>query len=179
MDSALKRRIAPSVPLKLELDDDSGAKFVKNFRLSFDANAAAEVEERTGFNMLRGEIWEKLSFKGLSIMLWAAVLANHQEYDTEDAIGNRTDEGLRVIRSYMGIGNTAQISSAVENAFLASLPKDKREAIEAERARREKETTPFVAAVAGSVETTAEQLGSNSGLSPATISDSASASSAA
>ncbi len=177
MDSALKRRIAPSVPLKLELDDDKGEKFVKNFRLSFDANAAAEIEERTGFNMLRGEIWEKLSFKGLSIMLWAAALANHPEYDTEDADGERTDEGLRVIRSYMGIGNTPQISEAVEKAFLASLPKDKREAIEAEKKQRDKD--PLAVAGAANPEATAEQPGSNSGPSLATTSDSDAKSSAA
>ena len=161
MQSALKMRIAPSVPLKLELEDDNGSKYVRNFKLSFDANAAALVEEKTGFNMLRGEVWEKLSFKSLSIMLWAAVLANHDEYDC--------DEGLRVIRSYMGVGNTPQISEAVEKAFLASLPKDKREAIEAERARREKGLAPL--AEAG--ENPAEQPGSNSGPSPVTISDSA------
>jgi hypothetical protein len=181
METALKRRIAPSVPLTLELDDDNGSKMVRNFRLSFDANAAAEVEERTGFNMLRGEIWEKLSFKGLSVMFWASVLANHPEYDTEDQHGNRTDDGLRVIRSYMGIGNTAQISEVVEKAFLASLPKHKREAIEAERIRREKEKAPFVAAAAGGTETppAAAQPGSNSGPSPDTTSASPSESSAA
>jgi|GEM_PF-2633207 len=179
MDSALKRRIAPSIPLKLELEDDNGSKFTKNFRLSFDANAAAEVEDRTGFNMLRGEIWQRLSFKALSIMFWASVLANHQEYDTIDQHDNRTDEGLRVIRSYMGIHNTAQISEAVENAFLASLPKEKREALEAERARREKDNTPFVAAVTASETVTAEQAGSSSGPLPDTTSDSASKSSAA
>lgn len=169
--SALRRRIAPSVPLKLDLEDDIGSKFTKNFRLSFDANAAAEVEERTGFNMLRGEIWTKLSFKALSIMFWAAVLANHPEYDTEDAAGNRTDEGLRVIRSYMSIANTPQISEAVEGAFLASLPKDKRDVIEAQRKAPLAVADASVPAVPS-----AESPGSISGPSPVTTSVSASTS---
>ena len=169
MQTALKMRIAPSVPLKLTLKDHDGSKYAKNFLLCFDANAAAEVEERTGFNMLRGEIWEKLSFRALSIMFWACVLANHDEY--------ASDDGLRVIRSYMDIGNTAQISEAVEQSFLASLPEEKRLFIEAERVRKEKGQVPLESA--GEIPATTGLAGESSGPAPASDSDSAEKNSAA
>lgn len=133
--TALKRRIAPSVPLNLELEEDAGAKSVKNFRLSFDFNAKAEIEERTGLNLLTAEVWTKMSARTLSIMLWAAVLANHPEYRTEDGKGNETDEGLEVIRSFMEVGNSDAIHDALWNAYFISLPKDRRELLE--KARKE------------------------------------------
>jgi hypothetical protein len=170
MQSALKMRIAPSVPLSLQLEEDNGAKFTKNFRLSFDANAAAEVEERTGFNMLRGEIWEKLSFKNLSIMFWACALANHDEYDSE--------EGLRVVRSYMDLSNTEKISAAVQKAFMLGLPEEKRKAIEAEQARKDSGKRPLESAGETPAATT-ELPGANSGPQPASGSDSAEKNSAA
>lgn len=132
--SALKKRIAPSVPLSLELTDDTGEKFVKNFKLSFDFNAKAEIEERTGLNLLTAEVWTNLSAKVLSVMFWAAALANHPEYRTKDAEGNETDEGLEVIRSYMELSNTDAIYEALWDSYFISLPKDRREALEASRA---------------------------------------------
>ncbi len=145
MSVALKKRIAPSVLLKLDLNDDLGSKFTRTFRLSFDANAAAEIEERTGLSMLSGEAWQKPSFKVMSIMFWAAVLANHPEYDTEDEKGNRSDEGLRVIRSYMDVGNALEISDALEKAYMLSLPPDRR--AEIEKSVKAKSSSPQPGAV--------------------------------
>ena len=175
MSQALKMRIAPSVPLRLELQSHDGSREVKNFLLCFDANAAAEIEERTEFNMLRGEIWQKLSLKNLRVMLWACLLANHPEYDTEES-GHRTDDGLKVVGSYIGLGNTPEITEAVEKAFIASLPKEKREAIESERKKREQ--SPFAAAPPSEAGTP-NPPGSTSGPEPASNSESAPTNSAA
>jgi hypothetical protein len=132
-ESAIKRRVAPSVPLTLELLDDSGAKFTRNFRLSFDFNALARIEEVIEFSMLNTVVWSKLSAGALSAMLWGAVLAHHPEYETVDEKGERTEEGLRAIRSYVDFSNVEKITNAVWDAYLLSLPKET-----AERAREAK-----------------------------------------
>lgn len=179
--TALKKRIAPSVPLVLELEDDSGAKFKREFRLSFDFNASAIVEEKTGLNLLTAEVWTSgLSSRSLSVMLWAAILSNHPEYDTEDERGRPTDEGLEVIRSYMDVGNTDAIHQALWDAYFISLPKDKREALEeAKRVLTEKTSRPLALAPEVPATTSSPSDGSNSGPSPDTTSGSASKSSAA
>ncbi len=192
-NSALKRRIAPSVALTLELQDDSGAKCTKNFRLSFDFNTKAEIEERTGLNLLTAEVWTNLSARTLSVMLWAAILANHPEYRTVDAKDEETDEGLEVIRSYMEVGNTDQVHDALWNAYFISLPKDRREALEkaraelmeATKARAEGKPVPLAPvpenppAQPSQVEIPQASAGSSSPPSPATTSVSPSTSSAA
>jgi len=134
--SALRRRIAPAVSLTLELEDDSGGHLTRTFRLSFDFNAIALVEERTGLTLLAGDIWKNLSAKVLSIMLWASVLAQHAEYDSE--------EGLHVIRSFMDAGNADLIAERLFDAYIAGLPADKRKQLVAakEKALRGKDPTP-------------------------------------
>ncbi len=183
--SALKKRIAPSVPLSLDLTDDTGGKFTKNFKLSFDFNAKAEIEERTGLNMLTAQVWTNLSAKVLSVMLWAAVLANHPEYRTKDEKGNETDEGLEVIRSYMELSNTDAIYEALWDSYFLSLPKDRRDALEAsrkalmdaEKARAEGRPVPL--AQLPEEKPAAPLDGLNSGPSPNMTSGSAPTSSAA
>jgi hypothetical protein len=142
----LRRRIAPSTPLSLELVDDSGDKFTKNFRLSLDYNAASYIELKSGFGFLDGEIWGQLNATTISIMLYAAVLANHPEYWTVDRNDQATDEGLEVIRSYMDMENTEQITKALNDAYVSSLPPDKKErALKAQaeaEARAENPTKP-------------------------------------
>jgi hypothetical protein len=170
--TALKKRIAPSVALKLELADDSGATFTREFRLSFDFNAAALIEEKTGLNLLTAEVWTKgLSSRSLSIMFWAAVLANHQEYAATNGRGELTEEGLEIIRSYMDVGNIDVIHEHLWNAYFISLPKEKREALEKARAeltaaaKAGQKPSPLAAAPE-----TAPLHGSSSGPSQDTIS---------
>lgn len=117
MQQALKRRIVPSFPLALNLTDDDGTKQTLNFRLSFDYNAFALIQDRTGLEMATGDVWRNLRGSVLSVVFWAALLAHHQEY--------RGDEGLEVIRSYMDAGNTDQITEAILDAYIASLPEEK------------------------------------------------------
>ena len=180
--TALKRRIAPSVPLKLQLDDDGGANFVREFRLSFDFNAAALIEEKTGLNLLTAEVWTSgLSSRSLSVMLWAAVLANHPEYAFSDDKGEPTEEGLEIIRSYMDVGNTDLIHDALWDAYFISLPKDKRETLERARAEliaaQKAGRSPL--AVAPETAPASPSDGSNSGPSPELISASPTTSSVA
>jgi hypothetical protein len=125
--SELRRRIAPSVPLTLELADDSGEKFSRSFLLAFDFNAMTLVLEQTGYSMLTGEIWNHVNEKTLSIMLHAAVLLRHPEYGTA--------EGLEVIRSYMDTNNTEAITNALNDAFLLQLPPERRKNVQAAQKR--------------------------------------------
>jgi hypothetical protein len=168
--SPIKKRIAPSVPLTLELTDDGGATFVRNFRLSFDFNAFARIEEKTGLRMLGIAVWTQLSAKVLGAMLWAAVLAHHEEYDTIDGQGQPTEDGLQVIRSYIDLSNADKIAEALWQAYLLNLPKDKAEMLR--KARAEEEAKSKLPNAAAPAETPAQTLspGSSSGPSPDTTS---------
>jgi hypothetical protein len=123
MNSALRRRIAPSVPLTLELLDDGGATFKREFRLAFDFNVCATIEEKTGVNVLDAIDFLKrlISPKTISVYFWAALLPHHPEYDEP--------EGLRVVRSYMDESNLEKISEAVVDAYLQYCPEKKRNAL--------------------------------------------------
>ena len=167
----LQRMIRPSVPVTLEF---SGGEKSKTFRLSFDFNALARIEEQTGLDMLNVfGIWTKMSATVLSAMFWAAALAHHPEYDSP--------EGLVAMRSYLDHDNAERTVEALWQAYLLFLPEDKAAALRKARAdalkkAQEGETEnpppPAMAAPA------AESSGSTSGPSPASTSESALASSA-
>src|SRR6202043_3945047 len=103
----------------------------------FDFNAIAFCEEKTGLGFLNGEIWTKLNATNISIMLYAAILANHPEYWTEDKFGNPTSEGLEVLRSYLDAGNLSTVTRALNDAFMESLPADKRDELQAKQKAEE------------------------------------------
>lgn len=113
-EMALRRRIVPSVPLTLNLDDDSGSKLTRVLRLSFDFNAIARIEDMTGISVLRGEIWAKINARNLGIILWAASLAHHPDYDS--------GEGLVVVQSFIDAGNFEEVILAILDAYIVSLP---------------------------------------------------------
>lgn len=165
----MRRRIAPSHDMSLDLVDDDGTKFTIKFRLSFDMNVIVLIEEMTGLGVANGEIWDYLSeqlSRGkdgpkreyrvhpsvsmvVSTMLWAAAQPHHgADYDSE--------EGLRVIRSYMDFNNFAFIAFELEKAFVASIPKEKRDAMK----KAEGGDSPLAQE--------SPQTGSESGPSPAT-----------
>lgn len=121
MQGALRRRIVPSVLLTLDLRDDDGSVFQRNFRLTFDFNAFARIQERSGLDMMSQNVWALLTPASLSVMLWAAVLACHPEYDSDD--------GLIVIRSYMDAGNQDLIAEKLFECHAAALPEDRRKAL--------------------------------------------------
>lgn len=147
---ALLRRIAPSVPLSLDLQQDDGSVLHVELRLAFDCNAIAAAEEASGLNMLKGDIWLDLTGRVLGILFWAALLAHQPEYAGPD--------GLAVARSYIDAGNILQVGRAVEDAFALSLPAEDRATI---RALRERPTAPTTG-----TENVPASAGSNSGPSP-------------
>ncbi len=115
---ALKRRIAPSVPLTLKIENDGGSTFERTFRLSFDFNAFAVIQDKTGVNMAGENVWAELNPVTLSVMFWASLHALQPEF--------ASDEGLCVVRSYMDVGNQDQIAEALFDAHAACLPADRR-----------------------------------------------------
>lgn len=139
-NTALRKRLAPAAPLTLELADADGGKFVVSFRLCFDFNAAAEIKEKTGLSILNfAAFWSQIDDpRVLSVTFWAAALAHSPEYRTRDEQGKPTDEGLEVIRSYMTDDNAEPIADVLWAAYLLSLSKEKRQAVEAARERAKK-----------------------------------------
>jgi hypothetical protein len=183
---ALQRRLPPSVPLRLELDTDSGMKDIREFKLSFTVNAAAVIKEKTriadpssgkiidpGVSLLNFiEAWSQISDpRLLRLMFWAAVLAHHPEYDTKDEDGKPNNEGLETIGSLVDETVSDQIGEALWQAYLKSLSKDKRDAVIKVRKMAEdqaKSGNPPVPSSVSPDATTATMTttGSNSGPSP-------------
>lgn len=173
----LARRVRPSVPITLELDQGQQA----TFRLSFDFNAIVRIEEKTGLRMLNVYApWAGLSATVLSVMLWAAMLANHPEYDS--------DEGLAIVRSFLDPENADRATQSLWEAYLLYLPERQAKAMrqmreDAEKAQKAENPPPPATPTQVKVEAPPasegkNSIGSDSGPSPDTTSASASESSA-
>jgi hypothetical protein len=113
-DKPLRARLAPFVPLRLTLAEPGGAGLDLELRLAFNFNVLAAVEEASGLGVLSGQIWQQLSARTMSILFWASLLPHQPEYEGP--------QGLAIVRSYMDAGNAAQITRAVTDAFILSLP---------------------------------------------------------
>ncbi len=85
-----------------------------------------------------GPVAENVSDAVVAPLLWAALLAQHPEYDQSD--------GLAVVRSYLDAGNVDAVTEKLLDAYIASLPKDKQEAMLKlkERALRGEDSNPLV-----------------------------------
>jgi hypothetical protein len=129
--AALRRRINPCVELTLE----TGEGRTEAFKLSFNYNAFALIEDEVGSSPLDGpSFWLSMTAKKLRATLWAAVILNHPEYDSR--------EGLLVIGSYMDPSNTDQIATALFDAYVAGLSKENQEKLrQAKRLAEEEERT--------------------------------------
>jgi hypothetical protein len=173
---ALKRRIAPSTPLSLDLDrEGSSGKLRLDFKLCFDMNAGAAIQEKTGLLLTDVGIWAHIGEpKAMGAIFWAALLANHPDYNS--------DEGLEVARSYIQESNAGEIVDALWAAYLAFLPAEKREFVLRLKAdledKEKREKEPPLEQAPAETPAAASSGGSSSGPSPATISASASTSSA-
>jgi len=174
----IKRRIAPSVPLTLMLESDGTSGLTKlDFRLCFDMNAAAAIQEQTRLLLTDTLIWKHIAEPiVLGAMFWAALLANHPEY--------RSVDGLEIARSYVQENNAQEIIEALWKAYLDFVPQDKRELLIKKRAEEDERKKLLAAGEETenpSNQTTASEppatlessTGSSSGVSPDTISDSA------
>jgi hypothetical protein len=120
------KRLVPSTPLTLTFDADGGVRTL-SVRLAFDFNAFALIEGKTGLNMLRGDLFRQLNATNLVVALWAALQLNNPEYSG--------DEGLEFLGSIVDLSNSADIGTAVKEAFLLCLSKDAREKIQAAEAK--------------------------------------------
>jgi hypothetical protein len=128
-DSALRRRIAPSVPLIIEYTDERGS-FSEAYRVSFNLNVLAEISEKTGLTALSFDIWIKLSARVLRVMLWAALLPHQPKFAAED--------GIEAVGSMLDGTNQEKAVRALWDAYLLYLPKDQADALRRERERAEK-----------------------------------------
>lgn len=113
--SAVRKRITPSVPFALQVQGEAGLEMI-GLRLNFDFNALCLVEEKTGFSLLSGTIFNHLSAVNVSVLLWAAVQANHVEY--------RGEEGLEDVRAMLTLRNADAVVEAVQECFIKNLPDD-------------------------------------------------------
>jgi len=105
----------------MTVKNHDGSSFELAFRLTFNFNAMALVEEHTGLSMFDGSVFKKPSATTLSVMLWAGIQENHSEYEGI--------EGLKAIRSYLSLENVKVAQNAINEAFLASLPEAQAAAI--------------------------------------------------
>jgi hypothetical protein len=122
--SALRRRVAPSVPFVLEYSDASGT-YKEALQLSYNWNGLALIEEKLGKSTLLdiGELLDNPTATTLSVLLWAAVQENHPEYDGE--------EGLATLRCNMTLATALAVRAACSRAFITQLPPEQVSAFEA------------------------------------------------
>jgi hypothetical protein len=175
--TALRRRVAPTVPVEISFSDDKG-NFKRTYRVCFNLNVLAEISEKTGISALTIDMWVKLDARVLRAMFWAALLPNHgEEFDTRDRKGGRTDEGLEIVGSWLDGDNQERAARGLWQAYLLYLPKDQAE--ELEKARKDVEAgTPAAPAPDEGGDLPLASAGSSSGPPPDTISESPKAKSA-
>lgn len=160
---ALRRRVAPFVPLSLVLEEPDGNIQV-DLKLAFNMNAAAAVQEETGYLLTNTSIWNHIAEpKLLRAAVWAAALAHQPEYEA--------DGGLATIGSYIQESNSEQIVEALWKAYLAYLPAAKRDFLikakaDAEEKAKRGETNRPLDETQRPTSETIPSTGSNSGPSP-------------
>lgn len=129
--TALKRRIAPSVPLVLTARNNDGKEEKLELQLCLDADALCALEEKVptlNTLSLNGlEIFCRMNMRILGAALWASALRHHPEYDTIDAAGRPTNDGLDAIRSFVDLGNAPEVTKALEAAYMATLSEEQKE----------------------------------------------------
>lgn len=108
----------PSVPVQVEIPLQEGGKRVLSFRLTFDFNAMALAEDKLGVSMLtlNPKVWQDMSTKTASILLWAGIQGGAPTQEQEDYEG---DEGLGTLRSFLCSANVGPVVEAVNEAYIA------------------------------------------------------------
>lgn len=112
----LVARLQKGVPFLLDVDHEGG-KETLSFRLVFDFNALALVEEKTGYSLLTGTIFVKPNVRKAVVLFWAAIQQHNPEY--------AGDEGLEVIGTLLSLKNVGKATDAVYEAYIQALPDDK------------------------------------------------------
>lgn len=144
--SPLRRRITPSVPFTLHVEDEGGT-FETSFQLAYDLNSMALFEEATGLNMFRdiARILAERSVTIVSALLWAGVQINH----ADEYAGS---EGLAIIRQNATLVEMNNIMAACLKAFMTQLPKETQERLKKEQEAKAAGATTEVAPLAQGAE---------------------------
>ena len=123
MKSPLRRRISPSVPFTLTFEDEQG-KASFSYRLAYNWNSLALVEEKLGKSMILdiGELFESPNVTTVSVLLWAALQENH----ADDYAG---DEGLELVRQNLTIPEAKKALAACSDAYVKQLPEEQQERV--------------------------------------------------
>lgn len=182
MPNQLRRRILPTVPLVLEMEDASGEKFTEEFKLAFDLNVADEILEVTGLDLMTNQVWPALNGRVLSVMLLAACRENTPKWNTRDKADPKKPsyDGLPVLRTYLNQENCSKALDALWDAYLLFLAPKERERLNLLRedmkaGRPIEQPDPQTPPAKSSADPTG---GEQSGPTPDTTSDSAIAKSA-
>jgi hypothetical protein len=162
------------------MEDAGGEKFTEEFKLAFDMNVADEILELTGLDLLNNQVWPGLNGRVLSAMLLAAARQNTPKWNTRDAKGEPTYDGLPVLRSYLNQENCLKALEALWDAYLLFLAPKERERLNRLRedmkaGRPTEQPDPQTPPAKSSADPTG---GEQSGPTPDTTSDSAIAKSA-
>lgn len=120
MDSAIKRRLTPFVPLTLEVENGDGTTFAVDLKLAFNMNTLAAIEERSKLNLLADVFSWMDNPKSVIAVLWGATLVYHPQFDS--------DEGYAAIGEYMSLENRVDTIEALLKAYAYFVRKDKRQA---------------------------------------------------
>lgn len=126
----IRRRITPSFPYVLAWTDADGKETSSAFRLSYDFNAFAQVEqELPGVNtLLVGTLFAIPSATSTRVLFWAALQENHPEYAGK--------EGLSAVGSMLTLVNWRDANEACAEAYLLQLPEDVVKKLKAEQSKR-------------------------------------------
>lgn len=129
--SPLRRRITPSVPFILHVEDAEGT-FDQSFLLAYDLNSMALFEEATGLNLFRdiAKILAERSVRIVTALFWAGIQINH-------AADYGGEEGLRLVRSNVTLPQFNPIMEACMQAFMGQLPKETQDNLKKQAAERE------------------------------------------
>lgn len=127
--------LVPSVPVTIELDTAQGKQLL-HFKIAYDFDALPLAEAKLGVSLLNGRVFAKITANVIAVMFWAGIQKFHPEYEGED--------GLKAIRSFISLRNSAVISDAVQEAYVLSLPDDQQKLIRDMAALRGKVKDPNV-----------------------------------
>lgn len=136
--SPLRRRITPSVPFILHVEDEGG-NFEQSFQLAYDLNSMALFEEATGMNLFKdiGQILSTRSVTIVTALFWAGVQINHgADYNGQ--------EGLEILRSNITLPQFGPIMEACLKAFVTQLTREQQNALKA----KQEGTAPVAAPLA-------------------------------
>jgi hypothetical protein len=116
--TAIKKRIAPSVPLDLEIEGADGSIISYKWKVRINYNVLADAQEVSKHNFMGGNgilDWVDDPSR-IRALLWAALLPEQPELREE----------MLTIGEYLDGSNRSQVLEALFNAFSLYLHKDKR-----------------------------------------------------